>query len=161
MSPEKRMALVEFIKTAFKDAPYPADGYIGYELGDFKGYTHETLPLEVIRLHRDEIFSFSPAGLRYFMSDLLTAVILYPEEVDTLTDNLLSLLTPPDETRSVVQREVFAAHPTTFERQEKCAIYRFLDAYHELAPGELWTTEFSYEFTLELGIEVWKHQCEG
>jgi hypothetical protein len=155
-----REELASQIEQAFANTPYPENGDVGYELEDIEGLHWKEVPTSLLRAHRDELSSFTPEGFRFFLPALLIAVILHPDQVDTLTWNIIGKLAPP-EPESDIRAELFDFLEITFRQrvsvlspEEKAAVRAFVEAYDQLEPLDdggyyTWAWERAWDFWTE------------
>ena len=139
----KRDKLVQIIEEAFADTPSPTDDNIGYDLKELKGHKWQSLPINIIRLRRDDFHNMSPQAYRYFLPALMRAVIIYPDEVDTLVDTIVNLLSPTamiGEHQEQLKKQL-DKRIVLFTEKEKQAVHAFLEAYLELEPEVLHTSK--------------------
>jgi hypothetical protein len=87
---EQEHPLIEQIKLAFADVPYPPDGYIGGEnLDRLSGHTWQSVPLDLLLWLSDEMMFFYIEGFHYFLPAFLLATLRFPDEAGTIPDGLL------------------------------------------------------------------------
>ena len=151
----KRENLVEKIHEAFKDTPAPKNGYVGYELEEFKQVHWRDVPVELIRKYRDSFGNFSPEGFRFYLPAILTAIILQPKIVDTAVNNIIFYVSPPELDEPFNQG--FDLRVKEFCQEEKQAISLFLNSYRELEPYGWWTTDETYRMKLDRAIDFWRN----
>jgi len=130
---------IDFIERAFRDVAYPGDDRISVgsdldaiELRElFKAKHWSVVPLSAVRSERGSLSFFTPEAFRFYLPAFLRAVLLYPQETDTLRENLFYTLTPPEsegesmswfrelaEGLTVPQREVIRSFVKSFAESE-------------------------------------------
>lgn len=151
----QRQKLVRVIENAFANTPYPDDGNIGYGLGKLEGQKWESLPVDIIRLKRDDFHNLLPKAFRYFLPALMRAVVVNPDVVDTFVDNILNLLSPNSMSGNLNEqmKERLDQRRQLFTDEEKKAVHAFLKSYFELEP-EIERTAKEKQ-TLSAAIDYW------
>ncbi|MEP7292247.1 MAG: DUF6714 family protein [Chloroflexota bacterium] len=163
--------VVSEIQNAFQNTPYPHDNdigrdeYEGQELWKPLQNRHwSEVPLELIKRYRDELSMFSYEGFRFYLPAFMLAILLHPDEVDTLHSNLLVNLTPLD----YVSRQMNSSLKTTnsglegfrrraklFSQQEGTAIIAFLNFYKQEYSEEYPVRELKL---VDGALDFWKQQ---
>jgi hypothetical protein len=146
--------VIQEIKLAFANTPYPGNNRIGtFELNfSFKGLHWKDVPWELLFFHRFEISSFTPEGFRFFLPAILLAVLIHHKEVDTLTETLIYRIVPPQDEINFDANLNFVELLTT---AEKNAIYKFLLKCRELYPTAGWSYGEDSMEELETAIQFW------
>ena len=148
MTEPRLQALRRQIETAFADAVYPGDEYIGYnpddwesaELAqDFKGKHWKEVPLEKLQYHSSSFLS--PAGFRYYLPAYLLAALA---DYGNLLPHTVYALTLPEKS-SLEEQGLWQWHLARFDGltpAQKEAVRAFLEyardeASHYFFQGEL------------------------
>ena len=105
-------ALVQEIKAAFADVPYPGDENItgttfpwDEGVSDyFRGTTQEGHEVKNLRLHSAALSFFLPEAYHYYLPAFVIAVLQDPEEADAISDSLVVDFSGRDRTREIIQR---------------------------------------------------------
>jgi hypothetical protein len=150
--------LAKEIESAFQDVTYPGDDNLVYDNSGrywdvreaaqaFKSQHWKTIPLKVIVSNRDHLPFLTPAAFHFFLPAFLLASLLHPVEADTLNDNLIYLLTPPDETDRRKNWLLSIANKSSSE--QKAVIIAFMKFKMEEEPA-------MYEDDAKVAIEFWK-----
>jgi hypothetical protein len=128
--------LAQEIEHAFATSQYPGDDRLVenpsyWEAPDvvasFKGKNWQEIPVEVLFTHRLSLPLFTPEAFRYYLPAYLIASVLHPNEVDTLTENIFSMLTPPETEGSKMER--FLKRVQGFTPEQKASIRAFVKLY--------------------------------
>ncbi len=123
--------LVQAIKQAFWDVPYPGDDHIrGNALvlekdEDLKAYYRtawQDISLETVARYRNETAFFTIEGACYYLPVWMIAIICHPSESDTLANGVWSRLTPEDNPDLDTARSIVEQLRLTQTR----VVYRFL-----------------------------------
>ena len=134
--------VIQEIKTAFADTPYPSDSNIGtFELDiSFRGLHWKNVSWELLFYHRDAITSFTPEGFRLYLPAILLGILLHHKEVDTLTETLIANLVPLKEDDPAYSYWGVKLNRIVelMSTNEKRAVYKFLLKYLDLYPTDDW-----------------------
>lgn len=161
---EVSQKIVRQIEEAFADTPYPGDSNIGWGCGwegkEFervlRGKHWKELSLEIIFTHRDELPCTTPEGFRFYLPAFMLATLLHYDEIDTLSGNLISSLSPDN--GDLYEHSL--KHLSKFARDEQVAILAFLKSYLKLHPGDYGLDSPVYGPILEKGIEFWEQRLQ-
>lgn len=126
------------ITDAFDDVPHPGDdalvtGDVSYDpeyrevARAFSGKTWHLLSRAFVRAHADALPLLTAAAFRHFLPAYLLACLETGPDLDTTPLNVLSSLTPPDDSDSAA-RSRFSQRVAAFSEQESRAIRTYLEA---------------------------------
>ncbi len=149
MAQDKKL-IIDAIEEAFRDTSRPdvsnivVEFELDPELGELRDrlknlhwseipvYWGKAFPPEPFLHHGDDLISLTPEGLRYFLPGYMISCILYPEEVDVMSQYVGDFLTPPRPGSD--DEQFFAELVSGLSRYQGEAIGRFmrflLDEYH-------------------------------
>jgi len=153
MEIKNQMELIKCIETAFQFTPYPSKDELGGEMKVLEDYNWKNLPISIISKYKDSFHRLGADSFRYFVPALMIAVILEPDETDTLVTNLIHLLTP--EMDRLVVTKVFLHRIQAIDKQEGKAIAMFLSYCYEpeLSDEPIFVTRETE--ILETALEYW------
>lgn len=160
---ELRQRVAKQIEQAFADTPYPDEPICPpttvwhYEQieAKFKDYHWRDLPFENLFQYREVLTYLSDTAFRFYLPAYLLAVLLHPEEVDTLLDRIVDHLSPSN--------GEFPQHDENISRKAKTltiseidAVIAFLNAYVLLIidDDERWQLGH-YWHRIQLAIDFW------
>ncbi len=138
---ELRQQTAQQIETAFAQTPYPGDDKVavyaryGHSLADdLRGKHWREVPLEVLYAHRWEIFLLTPETFRFYSPVFMLAALYHPNEVESLSDNLIFSLTPQREEhihnyQAGEYNDYFSRRAAAYSAEEKAAVLAFLRAF--------------------------------
>jgi hypothetical protein len=161
-----RLKLVRQIEEVFADTPFPGDENISpyeYEIHVelFRGRHWKDIPLETIFRERGELSFFTPEAYRFFLPAFMRATLLHYIEMDTLSGNLISHLSPKHGDSDSGLHNLFIRMNNGFSRTEQKAILAFLESYLQLFPEEYSVEDRVYRPMLDRAIEYWKERLEA
>ena len=122
------------VEEAFATVPYPGDGRLvasatHWESADlvtaFRARSWKEVPLDVLFTHRLSLPLFSPEAFRFYLPAYLIGALLHSPELDTLRENVLFLLTPPEAEGAQALR--FASRMGDLDQRQTAAIRRFVE----------------------------------
>ena len=155
---ERPHQLIKRIEDAFSNTEYPkgitnegANQYnpeTQYLVKYLRGQIWGSLPLENVLATRDSLPWLSSDALHYFLPAYLIAILEYPDQVDVLVDNVVSMLTDmkqEDRQRILKLRD-------TASNDQRMAVSDFLEY--------LKTQFIELEEELSLGLEFWRRRAE-
>jgi hypothetical protein len=153
MTEDWRKELVQKIQTAFSDTPRPREqGFVisgwRFVTEGIEGRHWSELEFDILFKHRNALHFFQDDQLQFYLPAFLKAAVLYPEEMDTLTDNLFSLLVGGE--RKVKK---LSDH---FRHQEKVAIAAFLEAFLKIFPDDIYGWSDKQKKKLKKAVQYWK-----
>ena len=150
--------LAKEIENAFQEVTYPGDDNLVYDNSGryldvtetaqaFKGRQWKSIPLSVIALHRDSLPFLTSAAFHFFLPAFLLASLLHPVEADTLNDNLIYLLAPPELGDNWKDQVLSIA--SKVNSKQRAVIISYLKYMMEKEPA-------MYEDDAKVAIEFWK-----
>lgn len=160
---ELRQRVAKQIEEAFADTPYPDEPICppttvwNYELieAEFKDHHWKELPFEILFQNRDVLTYLSDTAYRFYLPAYLLAVLLHPEEVDTLLDRMVDHLSPsngkyPQHDENILKKA------KTLDTSEIDAVIAFLNAYTALIidGDERWQLGHFW-YRVQLAIDFW------
>lgn len=133
---ELSVKIVQKTQAAFADNQYPGDENLvedseyweAINLSEqFKRKNWKVVPLEVLNRYRFNLSLFTPEAFHYYLPALILASVLFRSEVDTLPDNLIYNLTPPNE--DGLNMDKFLRIAKSFNTSQKEVIREFIKLY--------------------------------
>ncbi len=152
--------LIQEIKEAFADVPYPGHSNIGTDehIVAFRGLHWNDVPLEILFLRRFEITSFTPGAFHFYLPAMLIGILLHHEELDTLPGTLVDSLAPQKDEgwggqawNKKLQQIIQLLNP-----QQRKIIHKFLIKCEELYPTEGWDRSEEELEELRERIRFWE-----
>jgi len=136
-----------------------ASQYIDVELilQDLNNTTWYDLPIDKVILHREMIFYLNAEGFRFFLPALFQAVVMLPDESDTLINGIIILLSPPTQ-QDNDQQVLFIQRVDKFLHAEKRLILQFFDLYFDFYPPEKYAYDSKLVKNIERGFNFWSKQ---
>jgi len=165
-----RQQVARQIEVAFADTLYPDDNNIAKGIPDeareleqgLRGYHWRNLTLELMYKYRNHIPNLTSDALRFYLPSFMLATINHYDEIDTLSDNLLSILSPPEDQDEDWQ-SYFLERTSSFNRVEQDAIVAFLEMYLDIHREDLgygkWENEF--QTMLPKAVTFWRARLES
>lgn len=146
--------LVTQIEETFADTPYPGESGWREEIKIPVGVHWRDLPFEVIFRQRGELPFLMPSGWRFYLPAFMRATLQQYDEVDTLSENLIGLLSPRERNDEAFQR--FVRKNSNFSFKERQAILAFLESYTQLNRYEAYGENLIDRPLLDAAIEYWR-----
>ena len=131
----ERETLIQEIEQAFADASYPKGSNLveddslwgSFKLQqDFHGKLWNDVSLELLLKYSVSLSRFTPQAFCYFLPAYILAALLYPIESDTIGENIIFNLAPPDNTASAETQKNFLQRMECFSIPQKTAIQKFV-----------------------------------
>jgi hypothetical protein len=154
--------LAQEIERAFADARHPGvDRLVEYpdywespNVVQSFGDTHwKSVPLDTLIEQRLSLPLFTPEAFRFYLPAFLRASLLHPSAVDTLTENIFYMLTPPPVSAGP-EMEQFLRRLSGFSAQQKAALRKFIQLYNQ--------TETSYpDSRRERAEKFWEEYAQS
>ena len=152
--------LVQEIETAFAGAKNPGrERLVEYPdywespsvIESFAGTHWNDVPLDTLINHRLSLPLFTPEAFRFYLPAFLRAAVAHPAAVDTLTENLFFMLTPPEAPGP--EMDLFLRRLNGLNPAQKAVIRKFIKLYNE--------TETSYpDAQRERAASFWEKYAE-
>jgi Family of unknown function (DUF6714) len=162
MSEIEPAELAQEIERAFAEARHPGvDRLVEYtdywespEVVQSFGDTHwKSVPLDTLVNQRLSLPLFTPEAFRFYLPAFLRASLLYPSAVDTLTENIFYMLTPPPASAGP-EREQFLRRLSGLDAQQKAVLGKFIQLYNQ--------TETSYpDSQRERAAKFWEEYAQA
>jgi len=130
--------LVQEIERAFAGAENPgSERLVEYPdhwespavIESFAGTHWNDVPLDTLINHRLSLPLFTPEAFRFYLPAFLRAAVLHPATVDTLTENLFFMLTPPESLEA--EMDLFLRRLNGLNAEQKAVIRKFIKLYNE------------------------------
>ncbi len=155
---ELRDQLIEQIKQAFANVPYPGDGslYGNDETRELIGKHWNDVPIEMLAV-QSRLLHLTPKALRFYLPAYLIGIISNPVGMDVLVDDIVHFLSPS--TKLAWKTETIPYLPS-FEASESSAIRAFFESYQELFPGGGWSVYEPTRAALERAIAYWQYYSQ-
>jgi hypothetical protein len=151
--------IVQKTQIAFADNQYPGDENLvedpeyweAINLSEqLKGKDWRAVPLEVLNKYRFNLSLFTPEAFHYYLPAFILASVLFSDQVDTLPDNLIYNLTPPE--KDGLDMDKFLKIAKSFKTSQKEVIREFIKLYV--------TLETSYQdLNIERVTKFW-NECD-
>ena len=147
---QEKQSIIDAIEEAFRDTSRPdvSNIVVEFELdperaelrdrlknlhwSEIPVYWGKAFPPEPFLHHGDDLIPLTPEGFRYFLPGYMISCILYPDEVDVMSDNVQFYLTPPCPGSD--DEQFFSEFVSGLSRDQRKAILRFMrflfDEYH-------------------------------
>lgn len=152
---------VQKIEQAFAGAEHPGqDRLVAYPdywespsvIESFADTAWDSVPLDTLINHRLSLPLFTPEAFRFYLPAFLRAAVLHPVAVDTLTENLFFMLTPPESAGP--EMDLFLGRVAGLNAAQKAVIRKFIKLYNE--------TETSYpDPRRERSSNFWEQYAES
>ncbi len=148
--------LVEKIRQAFADAPYPGDGgEIGHwEVDSFIGQKDWIqVPLELLVWHVTDIPLFSVKGFHFYMPAFLSAALLHPEKEGFASEVIMNLLPYSSSNKHLLSQRI-----KVFNNIQKGVVVEYLKAFPQIFPDSEYSKDDRGQLELEDGIRFWQSE---
>lgn len=133
---EMSAKIVQETQIAFADIQYPGDDRLVESSGyweleklaeQFRGKNWKEVPVTTINRYRFCLSFFTPEAFCYYLPAFILAVRLFPDEVDTLPDNVYYRLTPPEQDGTQMDKLIRIANILNLPQKE--VVKQFIQLY--------------------------------
>lgn len=167
MNRKQKQEFVSRMKTVFQNLKSPPQkhemvrSFFGEEneqiQREFTGKHWHEVSVEMLHDNYYTIQFFSPKAFRYYLPAFVEAIILYPEKVNDLPDEVVSYLVPPNPGASKYIQNEFERVARIFKKDEKSFIVEFLEVFSELVDNraDFYLIE---PHDVKRAISYWKNQ---
>ncbi len=137
---QRRSAMARQIEAAFASREYPGDTHIVADAEDWEspeileglqGKAWDELSVATLFEQRLCLWMLTPEAFQYYLPAFIRAALLYPDQVDTLTEYTLFVLAPPAEEAEERKQRWFTCRVEGFDAAQKAAITEFVKLFVE------------------------------